>query len=334
MSSFLSRIKYALLLITGVVIAGTVGYRIGGMSWLDALYQTVITVSTVGYGDMAPPAMKPFTIILIGVGTLTLAIMISIVTGAFIELSLNQIIGRRKMENKIRNLRDHIILCGFGRFGRTIASELHRKGHDFVIIETDETRSNNAIEHGYVAISADATEEESLTHARIGEAHSLLTTLGTDAANVYVTLTAKQMAPKVKVVAVAMDPHERASDKLKAAGADDVVSPYQLGGAWMAQVVTSPTVADFMKIATGANPIDFYMDEQRIANTSSLSGRMLRETPIRSEFGVIVVAVRRGDGSLVTNPSPNLELGPGDVLVSLGQQEKLAALKQFAAGGT
>jgi len=132
-------------------------------------------------------------------------------------------------------------------------------------------------------------------------------------------------------VALARD--EPAVARLKSAGADEVVSPYRLGGTWMAQMITSPTVHDFMKIATGLNPLNFSMDEQRIAEGSPLGGKLLRDTPIRSELGVIVLAVRRAAGDLVTNPPPDIVLGPGDVLVSLGEQENLERLNEMAAGG-
>jgi len=325
------RVKIALSLIACLTVIGTLGYRIGGLGWVDALYQTVITISTVGYNDLADsPSLRPFTIALIGFGTLTLAVLISLVTGAVVETRIRDIMGRRKVEGMVRKLSNHIVVCGFGRFGRTVALELSRKNEPFVVVESDTAKAEYAREHDYLVLLEDATEEDSMTHAGVERARCLLTTLGSDADNVYVTLTAKQMSPKIKVVAIALD--ERAAGKLKAAGADEVVSPYLLGGNWMAQVVTSPTVADFMKMATGANPLNFYMDEQRIGKGSTLDGLKLRDAPIRSELGVIVVAVRRADGALVTNPSPDIELGPGDVLVSLGEHEKLAELKRVAAG--
>jgi voltage-gated potassium channel len=319
------------VVIIATVAIGTAGYRAAGLTWLDALYQTVISVTTVGYSDLAPEH-KGFTIVIVIFGTLMLAVLISVITGAFVELEIRDLIGRRKMEGKVRKLENHYIICGFGRFGRTIAEELTRKGLPFVVLEQDASRVAYAVEHGYLIIEADATEEESLTDAGIEKSLGLLTTLGSDAANVYVTLTAKQMNRDLKVVAIALD--ERAGQKLKAAGADEVVSPYQIGGTWMAQAITSPAAADFIRMATGSNPLNFYMDEQRIGKDSRLAGCMLKDTPIRSDFGVIVVGLRRADGHTVTNPAPDIELAPGDTLVSLGEQEKLAALKDLARGAS
>lgn len=323
----LRRLKIAAALMALYLFVGTVGYRVAGLGWLDALYQTVITISTVGYADLAPNA-RPFTVLLVIIGPLSLALVLSFITAGIVESRLYSILGRRKVESRIRGLRNHFIICGAGRLGRTIATELVRKGADFVVIEKAAAHCEEARAQGLLVLEGDATEEQVLQLAGIEHARGLLTTLPSDADNVYVTITARQLAPRVTVVSIALD--ERTARKLKAAGASEVVAPYVLGGNWMAQLVTSPTVADFMKMATGANPVDFYMDEQRIEAHSALAGSRLKDTPIRSELGVIVVAVRRADGTLLTNPPGELALEAGDVLVSLGQHEQLVALKQLA----
>ncbi len=332
MPHLLHRLKLAILLIAVITLLGTLGYRIAGLSWMDALYQTVVTISTVGYNDLSEGlGVRFFTIIMIGVGTVSIAVLISLITGSVVENQLRDIFGRRRLEKTLRTIEDHVIICGYGRLGRTIAGELARKGIPFVVIEEDPTRADYAREHDVIAVQADATEEETLTDAGIARARGLLTTLGSDAANVYVTLTAKQMHRELKVVAIALD--DGARNKLRAAGADDVVSPYVIGGTWMAQSIASPTAADFLKMATGMNPMNFYMDEQRVGARSTLRDKRLMDTPIRRDFGVIVVAVRKSDGSIKTNPSPEMELHEGDVLVSLGEREKLDALKGLAEVG-
>ena len=327
MGSLIRQAKLAFALIAGVVLLGTVGYRIAGLSWLDSLYQTMITITTVGFSDLAPEAAKPFTIIMIAVGTLTLAVFISVITGGLVEAQLKHYIGRRKVEGKVRKLTDHVILCGFGRFGRITAAELKRRGTPFVVIEKDSDKCEVAREHGYLVISHDATEEEALSEAGFEQCQGLLSTLGTDADNVYVTLTAKQLKRSVRVAAIAQD--ERAKSKLEAAGADEVMSPYQLGGKWMAQAITAPAVSDFMKTATGR---DFEVAEQILNADSSLCGLTLKETPIRGEIGVTVVAVRHKDGELEMNPPPDRRLEAGDVLVSIGAPADLARLRAIAAG--
>lgn len=324
-----NRIKFALLLVLGTAVFGTVGYRLGGLPWGDALYQTLVTITTVGYADITPPGnMRGFTIVMVALGPILLALLVSVITGAFIEEQIQGFFGRAKVESKVKKLQDHIVLCGFGRFGRTVAGHLHRRRTPFAIIENDPERVAEATRLELLCIHGDATEEDLLTQAGIAQARGLLTTLDSDAANVYVTLTSKQMNPKTKVVALALD--ERAASKLRAAGADEVVSPYALGGTWMAQAMTSPHVTDFMKIATGLNPLNFFMEEVRIAAGSSLVGQTLRDSPIRSEHGVIVLAVRKADGTMVTNPRPDIELSHNDVLIVLGEHEQLERLRNVA----
>ena len=197
-------------------------------------------------------------------------------------------------------------------------------------MEMDHDTAEGAKDAGLLVVNADATEEDSLTRAGIERARGLLTTLGNDAANLYVTLTAKQMKPGIAIAAAALN--ERAVGKLKAAGADRVVSPYQLGGSWMAQLILSPTVADFMEIATGANPLDFFMEQQGVDSASTLCGQSLASSHIGRDLGVMVVAVQKTDGQMVTNPRPDTILEPGDTLVSLGTRENLARLETLARG--
>ena len=278
-----SQLGIAFLLLGVAIVVGVVGYTVAGLGWEDAIYQTMVTVTTVGYEDAARPlGVRWFTIFMLAFGTLSIAVFISLLTGVVIDARIREVIGRRKVESKVRKLTDHVILCGFGRFGRIVGAELERRGVPFVVLETDPAKATGAREHGILVIEADATEEETLTQAGLVHCKGLLTTLPTDAANVYVALIAKQIKPTLHVVALARD--EPAVARLKAAGADEVVSPYRLGGTWMAQMITSPAVHHFMKIATGLNPLNFSMDEQRIEEGSALGGQLLRDTPIRSEL--------------------------------------------------
>jgi len=325
----LRRVKFVFILLGAITLAGTLGYRIGGLDWQDALYQTVVTITTVGYTDITPgKEMRPFTILLVALGPVMLALMVSVITGTLIEEQISEFFGKAKMESKARKLRNHLIVCGFGRFGRTVADHLGRRDSNFVVIEADPERVEDATRHGLLCLHGDATEEEMLTNAGIEHARGLLTTLDSDAANVYVTLSAKQMNPSMKVVALALN--ERASSKLRAAGADEVISPYALGGTWMAQAMTSPLVTDFLKIATGVNPLNYYMEELRVGPGSSLAGQTLRDSPIRRDHGVIVLAIRQHDGELITNPRPDLPLAEGDVLVVLGEEKQLRELETLA----
>ena len=331
MRAALKRVRFVFILLGAITVAGTVGYRLGGLDWEDSLYQTVVTITTVGYTDITPgKEMRPFTIILVALGPVMLAMLVSVITGTLIEEQISEFFGKAKMESKARKLRNHLVLCGFGRFGRTVSDHLGRRDSNFVVIEQDPERVEDATKHGLLCLHGDATEEETLTSAAVEHARGLLTTLDSDAANVYVTLSAKQMNPKMKVVALALN--ERATAKLKAAGADEVISPYALGGTWMAQAMTSPLVTDFLKIATGVNPLNYFMEELHVAPGSSLAGQSLRDSPIRRDHGVIVLAIRHGHGEFVTNPRPDLPLSEGDVLVVLGEEQQLRELEELARG--
>jgi voltage-gated potassium channel len=332
LNPILRRLRFVFALFAATVVGGTAGYMVlARLPFVDALYQTMIVVTTVGFQDLAfEPAVKPFTIALVAVGAVNMAIVLSVLTGSIVSAEVLSVFGRYKVERDIRKLHDHVILCGYGRFGRTIAAELKRKGTALVVIEKEPAKAASAGEDGHLLIGGDATDENTLLHAGIDRAKGLLTTLGSDADNVYVTLTAKQMKRSLLVVVSARD--ERSARKLQAAGADRVVSAYRLGGTRMAQAVTSPAVADFMELATGANPMNFYMEQQRIERASPLCGKTLKDSPIRRDLGVIVVALRGADGRFVTNPSPDTLLGEGDVLVSLGSDENLARLDRMARG--
>ena len=332
MENILRRLKLATVLLIIVFVIGVVGYStLADLDPLDAIYQTVITITTTGYSDLAAEDhVKPFTIALLAVGFVVIALFVSMLTATVIEAAILSAIGRRRLERSIEKLKDHMIVCGYGRFGKSVAAPLRRSGSPFVIVEIDHETADDAKEQGLLVINADATEEDSLTRAGIERARGLLTTLGTDAANLYVTLTARQMKPGIAIAAAAMN--QRAVAKLKAAGADRVVSPYELGGSWMAQLILSPTVADFMEIATGANPLDFFMEQQGVDTASPLCGQSLTSSHIGRDLGVIVVAVQKTDGQMVTNPRPDTILEAGDTLVSLGTRGNLARLETLAQG--
>ena len=332
MDNILRRLKLSTILLVIVFVIGVVGYStLADLGPLDAIYQTVITITTTGYTDLAAEDhVKPFTIALLAVGFVVIALFVSMLTATVIEAAILSAIGRRRLERSIEKLSDHMIVCGYGRFGKSVAAPLQRSGHPFVIVEMDHETADGAKEEGLLVVNADATEEDSLTRAGIERARGLLTTLGTDAANLYVTLTARQMKPGIAIAAAAMN--QRAVAKLKAAGADRVVSPYELGGSWMAQLILSPTVADFMEVATGANPLDFFMEQQGVASASPLCGQSLASSNIGRDLGVTVVAIQKTDGQMVTNPRPDTVLESGDTLVSLGIRGNLARLETLAQG--
>ena len=323
--------RLSLCSLAAIFVGGTWGYmKLAGLNLRDALYQTVITITTVGYNDLVQdPAYRPFTTLLAAIGAANMTILLSLLTVFLVEEQVFSAFGRRKMQKQVDSLKEHVILCGYGNFGRAATVELQAHAVPYVVIESSPEKAEAGRDAGHPILGLDATQEESLVRAGVERAEALLTTLGTDADNVYVTLTAKQRNPKILVIALARD--ERAESKLRAAGADRVISPYQLGGSRMARIVRHPTVADFLDMATGANPLDFFMEQQEVREGSRLAGHSLRDAPIRGELGITVIAVQRPDGAMLTNPAPDTMLNEGDVLVSLGPREALRKLEEMAS---
>jgi voltage-gated potassium channel len=325
---------YSLLLAVLLLVPlGTIGYMlVADLSLVDALYQTMITITTVGYGDLSGSgAGRVFSIIFMTIGVGAFVVTLSAVAAVFIEERLREAIGRQRMERAIQELKDHIILCGYGRFGQITADELLAQGGvEFALLDTDRKMVELADTRGILALEADATEEESLQKAGLDRARGIITTLSSDAANVYVALTAKQLRPDVPIVTLAREAN--AAAKLRAAGADYVVSPYNIGARSMASHILRPHVTQFVDQLGGRSSADsaeqteihVRMEEVAVRAGSSLVGKALKDTPLRREFGLIVVAVVKSrEGDVHYSPGPDLVVEAGDVLVCVGPEEGL-----------
>lgn len=314
------------------MVGGTAGYMlIEGWSLLDALYMTVITITTVGYNEVHPlsTAGRVFTIglILVGVGTFFYAatlFMTLLVGGELFERRRT-----RRLSRMLDDLHDHYIVCGFGRMGAIIARELARQGAAFVVIERDVDRMHQAIERGYLAVAADASNEDVLKRVRIDRARGLIAAVSTDAENVYAVLSARLMRPDLFIVGRAES--EDARGKLRRAGADRVISPYHLGGLQLAQTALRPAVVDFVELATSSENLDLNLEQVHIGDRSELNGRSLIEAGLRQRYGVVVVGIRRADGRMDFNPEPDTAMRAGDDLVVLGRAASLREL-EVAAG--
>lgn len=313
-----------LLLLVMVVPLGVVGFvLIEGLSWIDAIYQTTATISTVGFQDLVSSAPgRVFTIFFMVVGVGLFFITLSLLSAAIVEGRLRKAIGRRRMEDEIKELEDHIILCGYGRLGQMTGEELVKREVEFVIVENDVAATALAEERQLLFLHADATEEDSLDRAGIHRARGVISTLDSDASNVYVALTAKEMRPEVFVVTVARDP--RAESKLRAAGADHVISPYAIGAVDMARRLLEPHVSEFLDRTRG---VKVQFQEVAVRAGSPLVHVSLRDTNLRQRYGVTVVAVvKTRDENVHSHPDPDLELDAGDVLVAVGPPEGLREL--------
>lgn len=324
-------IGYSVSALVTLTIAGTAGYAlIEGWPLLDALYMTVITLGTVGFREVyeLSDRGKIFTILLIIFGAGILAYTIGSIAQFMVEGQLKRFIGRRKVEKQIDQLRDHYIVCGFGRIGSIICRELADRPVPFVIIERQPHTCERIEREGYLYIAGNATEDDILMTAGIERARGLITVVSSDTDNVYITLTARGLKPDLFILARAGE--EGSEKKLARAGASKVISPYTIGATRMAQAVLRPSVVDFIEIATAGQNLELQIEEIRIAPESRLAGLTLAASGIRKDHGLIIVGIRNSGGMLF-NPGHDAVLAAGDTLIALGPQPAISHLERIAA---
>ncbi len=324
------KLRLSITTLFGILMFGTTGYYlIEDMSVFEALYMTVITISTVGFSEIKQLSTygRIITIIVIGASMTIGAYSIGIIVKMFIEGELAAIFGRRKLEKQIAELKDHFIICGFGRIGRIICTELYADKIDFVVIEQEPAAIEALERNKFLYLMMDATTEEALLKAEIMKSRGLVTAVSSDANNVFITLTAKGLRPDIFVLSRASDPKNE--EKLKRAGASRVVSPYLIGGRRMAQVLKRPTVVDFIDFATMDSQLGLMIEEARVRPGSNLVGKNLIESHLRKDFGVIIVAIKRHTGDMIFNPMPTEKLESGDVIVVLGKKEDMKRMNEI-----
>jgi voltage-gated potassium channel len=321
--------RLAVLLLVAVLAGGTAGYMIieKWNAW-DAFYMTVTTVATVGYGEVHPLSVpgRVFTVILIFCGVGTAFYTVTLLSTFIVEGGLHRRFEERRATRMLEDIKDHFILCGYGRIGSIIAAELHQQGVPLAVIERDPARVRAAIDRGWLAIEADASREEVLAHAGIHRARGLIAAVGTDAENVFTVLTARVMRPDLFIIARVES--DDAEHKLRRAGADRVISPYQIGATHMVQTALRPAVVDFVQLATSSERLDLSMEQVHITDDSALANHSIVDAGIRQKFGVIVVGIKRAGGSMEFNPPPEAVMLPGDELVVLGTTESVKALEK------
>lgn len=319
----LRRLLYPLLFMVVVVTVGTFGYvLIEGMRLLDALYMTVITISTVGFGEVQPlsDAGRIWTMLVILFGWGTISVLITRVFGVVVEREFVQLFRMRRM--RMRRLKGHFIVCGFGRMGRKAAEYLSKSGKDFVIVDIKRERVQDAIEMGYLAIEGDATEEETLKKAGIERAKGLASLLDSDHANLYVVLNAKSLNPSLFVVASALT--EKGGKLIKKAGADRVILPFEWAGMRIGRFLVQPVVSEFLDV------YQMRIEQIVLREGSPFVGRSLKELALSRRYGVYVIAILRGE-EVILPPDPDLPLKVGDVLLVIGKTENLKEVEGLAA---
>ena len=321
------KLKLSLLLLCLTISFGTFGYIIvEGMEPFDAFYMTLITISTVGFSEIKPLSEpgRAITLVIIILGISLLTYTLGQVARIFVEGELRRILGRRKLEKQISELQNHYIICGFGRIGRIIVAELNAASIPLVVIEQNQECITELEALQILYLNQDATSDDALLEAGLSKARGLVTAVSSDADNVFIALSAKGLRPDIFILARASD--EKNESKLLRAGASRVVCPYQMGGRRMAEILHKPTVVDFIDQTMMRSELGLQMEEAVISEQSALNGKTVMSSQLRQDYGVIIVAIKRSGGAMVFNPGPNEVFQAGDVIVFIGQREKLLAM--------
>ena len=329
----LRRLRLALLSLVALVALGTLGYAvIEGWSVLDALYMTVITLATVGYREVhaLSSAGKVFTIVLICFGVSMVFWAVASLFEIIVGEQLWHTLMRRKMENEITKLRDHYIICGFGRMGQEIARVFRRSNVPHAVIEINPEQVPKLVEQRIPFIEGNASDDKVLLAAGIKRAKGLVTVAPRDEDNVFVTLTARGLNPDLFIVARSIQ--EENEGKLRTAGANRVMSPYVSGGRRMAFAVLRPHVLEFLDATIHADDVEFELEDVEVTAESPFAGKPISQSRIRESCGATILAIRAADASLNYNPCSDTVLREGDVLILVGTSEELAAVESLAKG--
>jgi voltage-gated potassium channel len=325
--SAIGRLQRAVGMVIAVGIVGTIGYWLFGMNLNDAAYQTVTTVTTVGFRELQEfSALEQwFTIAIIITGVSTVLYTFTLTVQLVVEGELGNFVGRRIMDREINKMSGHTIVCGWGRVGRAVADDLAEAGHSVVVVDIDAERVTDV---PYPTVVGDATLDSTLRAAGIHRARALIAALEGDAENLFVTLSARAIVPELFIVARARQ--EESVPKLANAGADRVVNPQELGAARMASFVARPHVAEFVDVVMHERSLEFRMQEYDVPEGSALAGQTLREADLRKRAGVLVLALRRVDGTFTTNPDPDIVIEPHQVLIAVGTDADFERLDKVA----
>lgn len=309
------RLQISVLFLLVVVSGGTIGYRmLENWRWLDSLYMTIITISTVGFkevGDLSD-AGRIHTIMLILAGVGTLGVTLSILFENFFQHQFKLVMEKRSMKKQIDALKDHTIVCGYGRMGKIIADELNRANKPLVVVDAVATKAEDLERDGLLVIKGNATEETILEQAGVKKASALVATLGTDADNLFLTLTARDMNPNLEIIARAEN--EGNTRKFTQAGATRVVSPFAIGAGHIVSLLTRPTVVDFVDLITGDEGVKLEVAQEDVTEDGPFQGRTLAEGHVRQKLGGMVIAIRKADQTLLFDPTPATRMDAGDCL--------------------
>lgn len=332
MNRLARRFLLMLLAIAATLAIGTVGFTVTDhYTPFEAFYMTLTTMTTVGYGEIHPlsHAGRVFNSFLIFFGVTTIFIAIGAMTQTIIEREFGEAIGKRRHKRMIDNLKDHYIICGYGRVGRGAASELQHAGVPFVVVDISPERVELAMRAGMLAVAADSTRDETLHQVNIDRARGLVAALSTDADNLFVLLSAKSLNPRLYVAARAAE--EGAEAKMRRAGADAVFAPYAITGHRLAQSMLRPHVVQFLDFTTKDIGMDIAIEQVQVSEDSEMVSRSIRDMQIGRDVGVIVMAIRKRDGMMMFNPTADTTVSGGDYLIVMGRKDNLDTLERLLA---
>lgn len=332
-SRYPNRLIFAFISFLALIVVGTSGYHwLEGMSAVDSLYMTVITISTVGFGEVRELSSygRMFTIGLILGGGGIAAYSISITAEFFMSGEWRRILDTRRRSRMMSKLSNHAIICGFGRVGRRVADELTNEGVPFIIVDIDPDRIRSAEEHGYISMIGNAANENMLKQAGIVSARALVAAVSSDAENVFIVLTARSLSSKIQIIARAN--YEDSEPKLIRAGANLTIVPYTISGKRMVTMLMRPSVADFLDEVAHVGGMELLLEQIQISPDSPLAGKTIAETNIRNEQGVMVLASGNTEGIFNTQPGPQTVIESNGLLLVLGTREQLRDLMKYATG--
>jgi voltage-gated potassium channel len=322
------KLRLTLFILFTVLIVGTFGFHfIEDWSLIDSFYTAITTMATVGYGDFTPKTTegKIFTVIIIICGVGTMLYSFSLVAESIVESRLRRILGRGKLQKIIEKMNNHYIICGCGRIGFLICRELASEKVPFVIIDNNPEIIQKIQDESFIYCKGDATQDKVLIEAGIKRAKGIICVLPTDAENLYVILTAKEL--KHDIYILSRSEEEESEHRLIRAGADRVMSPYTLGGMRMAMAIMRPAMLDFIEITTRRQSLELRMEEISVCDGSPIIGKSLEESGIRQRYGLIIIAVKKDTGKMIFNPLANYVIATGDRLIAMGEDENV---KRFA----
>src|SRR5918993_1249316 len=328
------RIESALLALGMITVLGVLGYMVfEGWSFADAVYMTVITLTTVGYREVRPldttGQLWTMALLITGVGTLFYAAVSSV--ELVVEGTIRGYFGRRRMESAISKLSGHYVVCGYGRVGHQVVRAFAADGVPFVVIDQDPETVEECLAEGYLAILGEASDDDVLEEAGVRRAKGLVAAVDSDADNVFVVLSARKLNPKLHIVARASS--DESAAKLEIAGADRTLSPYAVGGRRLASLATQPLIVDFLDIVTrGKKGIEFRLEEFSVPKNSLIEGRTIGELRIGEKSGAMILAIRSEEGKFDTTPSAWDRISAGDTLIVLGAHDQIGRLEQLMRG--